>query len=549
MRMILQRHLVVILAVLFCTQVFAREHSCGTARLIQQARQYRENSALKQQALAKTAERPCPAESFYDSVYTKKTKHFQIFYTLAGPNKTTEVFIDTLAKSAEDAYLFHTKKMGMLTPRGLGFTKHYEQTVEDNLYPIEVIDVDQMRGTQYYIGGKCHGCFGLTIPDDDDGSKSELIIDNDFLYTPNHNAQKDTVFVDGKACPYDIADQELRNDAHDYSYVDRWEEAIRVTTVHELYHAVQLRYLDLNQYYTFWFEASASGIEELAAPDIDDYFTYLPAMALAVGTPLDNMIQDYGAGIFLLYLHNFIDENIDKMIWEGFHQDPHKDFTYQLEKIAKKKNIDLDSIFHDFAVKLSFAGNRAAYLDSTQWICSDEKSWPDFTYFQQTSQIKPSLQNLSYEFYTQGERLDLTNFTGKASLVSYQNKSAEIIPLKTTNAADSIYRNFKKYNSADSIIWVFSRLGEQKIPTIIRDSTIRAYPSPWRGGNLCFTPLSSKTNFIEIRNRRGDLISRERYEGITLCLEESYVKHLMTPGVYKFRIGSKGKAQDFIIIY
>lgn len=530
------------------SQSFSR-NTCGTDRLFQNIRAYRENPELGKKALAR-ATIPCPAESFYDTVYSKKTEHFQIFYTISGPNQTTEEFIDSVASNAEFAYKIYATQLGMLPPLGSSRAFHYQQEVEAGLYPIEVIDIDQMRGTQFYLGGKCHGCYGLMIPDDDDPSKSELFMDNDFRYTPEYNATKDTLMVDGKKCIYDIADQELMNEAHGYSYADQWEKGIRVTAFHELYHAVQIRYLDMTSYMTFWFEASASGMEEILAPEIDDYFAYLPLMSQSVGTPLDNMIQDYGAGIFLLYLHNHVEKNFDKLIWESFAKEPNKILNVHLDKIARKKNLSMDSIFHDFSTRLAFSGKRSGFVDSTEWIDDDEKDWPEFLHItiDDNRQFTPHLQNFAYQYYAYG-RPSVENFTGRVSVASYRGETAEIVSVTTSNAADSLYIALSGNPSVDSISWIFSRFGENTLPTIIKDSTLRAYPVPWRRGDLCFTPLPLGKKFLEIRNRRGDLVTREKYEAATHCINEDRVKKILTPGVYRFRAGSRGKTQDFIVIY
>ena len=88
-----------------------------------------------------------------------------------------------------------------------------------------------------------------------------------------------------------------------------------------------------------------------------------------------------------------------------------------------------------------------------------------------------------------------------------------------------------------------------RIPTVFKDSTLRAFPTPWRHGHLCFTPLPQDKEYIEIRNRRGNLIEKIKYDSYTLCLDEDKVKSLMVPGVYRFRAGNRGKLKDFIVIY
>ena len=78
---------------------------------------------------------------------------------------------------------------------------------------------------------------------------------------------------------------------------------------------------------------------------------------------------------------------------------------------------------------------------------------------------------------------------------------------------------------------------------------LRAYPTPWRNGALCFTPLPRDKDYIEIRNRRGNLVKKVKYENHTLCMDEAEVKSLMVPGVYRFRVENSGKLKDFIIVY
>ena len=104
--------------------------------------------------------------------------------------------------------------------------------------------------------------------------------------------------------------------------------------------------------------------------------------------------------------------------------------------------------------------------------------------------------------------------------------------------------------SVDSIAWIFSRLGKSNaVPTQIKDSTLRAYPTPWRKGNLCFTPLPQNKKFLEIRNRRGSLVMVEKYSGLTHCIDEQKVKEKLKPGLYHFRAGNSGKTKELLIIY
>lgn len=535
---------------LSCSSLAFSRDVCGTAQLMQHLREQGKSvhSLLSDKPLARTTTSACTDDDYYDSVYSRTTNHFEIFYTLDGPHKTIPEFIDSLAKHLEYAWDFHVNKQGMLPPLGISESYHYQQKVQKGLYAIEVIDIDLLRDTKVILDGSCHKCFALTLPFD--STQSEIFIDNDFRYIPVKNQTKDTVHYNGKNCSYPRATEELLNTAHNYSYVEQWNKGLQVTTAHELYHSSQLRYLDMLLYFNFWFEASASGIEEIVAPDVDDYFSYLPAMSKIVGTPLDRMTQDYAAGLLLLYLYNHVDPRTDKSIWESYAKNPSESFQYQLSQAVKKKKLSPDSLFNDFATRLSFAGKRSTMVDSSFWIASDQPNWPDFSSLSKSGTFEADqLDMLAYRFYI-GGKPDLTKFTGKASAATLSNNLYKIHFLPTSNSVDSInIKNFGNINS-DSTLWILSRFSEiDRIPTVVQDSTLKAYPTPWRHGNLCFTPLPQNKEFIEIRNRRGNLVSKIRYDQITHCLNESEVKSLMVPGVYRFRVGNKGKLKDFIIVY
>lgn len=526
--------------------------SCGTMRLIDnlrnQGKSIKQLIAKKPSALVSATRTFCETEDFYDSVYTRVTPHFEIFYTLDGPHQAAPEFIDSLEKSLEYAWNFHVQKTGMRPPLGIGETYHYQKQTQKDRYPIEILDIDLLRDTRQLLGGSCHGCFGLTLPFD--STKSELIIDNDFLFTPEYGGSLDSTHFHGKSCTYTVATESLQNTAHAYPYSERWNDALRITTAHELYHAIQLRYLDMLSYFNFWFEGSAAGIENIVIPDVDDYISYLDQTATSVGTPLDRSDNDYGASVLFLHLYHHVAHNIDKLIWEGFSKNPAKPFQEHLTQVLNKKKLNADSIFHDFALRLAFAGNRSSLVDSAFWIDNDQPLWPDFNIKHQegTFTVYP-LASLAYEYHSNGEP-DLSSFTGHASAVSLKHHSYSIRFLPTTNSIDSLRTEMTTEANYDSTLWVLSHFNESEIiPTILMDSTLRAYPTPWRQGPLCFTPLPQDEDHIEIRNRRGNLVEKVRYSSHTLCIEEDKVKSMMVPGVYRFRAGNRGKTKDFIIIY
>ncbi len=524
----------------FITMANAIGERCGTFQAML-------NRGKNERLTARSIALPsCAADYYYDSVYTRNTDHFQFFYTLNGPHATTEKFVDSAAVNLEKAWTLHVSKTGMKHPVSSEYTLHYKQKVSSGLYPVEILEINMIRNIGYNLGnnyGCKNGCFGITLSTNDNNSEqTELVLDNDFFFIPQFNRSIDTLRIsDSLTCTYPVATEPLVNEA-DYSI--EWEKGIRVTAYHELYHAIQLRYLNLYSYRTFWFEASASGVEEIGAPDVNDYFAYLPRMFSSTGIPLDQLSEEYGLGILYVYLYDRLGKNFDKSIWESFHKNPSKGFAEQLQAVSKNNHLSADSLFHDFVSRLVFAGSRSSAVDSSFWISRDQPQWPTF---QSKEKINyTALQPLAYDYYSM-PMLDVSNFRGKATVALYKDGKAMLRPIVNTQTLDSVQTERNVY---DSLTWIVSRYNENEVlPEEVTDPTLRAYPTPWRSGQLCFTPLPKDKQFIEIRNRRGNLVMRQSYDSRTLCIDEMTVKQKMVPGVYRFRPGTKGKTKDFLIIY
>lgn len=525
----------------------AENSHCGTLRYLQHLQESRNISG---KAITKASDATsCGVDAYYNQVLEKKSKHFQIFYTLEGPHRTTKAFVDTLAAQAERAWSLFTEKMGMHTPVGMKSTSYFQQDVEAGYYPIEVMDLDLAYQSNPTYGVACHGCYGTTLFSFMEPSKSQLLIDNDFKFTPQFSGISASYSKDGKSCSYTVANQELKNKLHGYSYAEKWGKAIQITIIHELYHAVQIQYASPFNLSNFWFEASATGMEEIGAPDVDDYYAYLETFFGFMGTSLDRTKEDYGAGLFFIYLYNHVDPQMDRYMWEGFSKSQSTSFIEQFTKVSSSKGLSADSLFHDFSTRLSFAGSRSALIDSTFWIDDDEAFWPDFSFAptRMSSTFPIQLNELSYGFYSGGTPT-VDNFEGSSSAILYRGNQAVVKKISSTTSIDFLQREIS--TNVDSVAWIFSRFSEKKaLPQGTVDSTLRAYPVPWRQGSLCFTALPTKENFIEIRTRRGDLISREKYDNQTYCMDENRVRKLMAPGVYRYRAGSHGKTKDFIVIY
>lgn len=524
----------------------AYEGSCGTMQLFEDLIKERKHSGISPSYKVSISNKTgkCSTQDYYDSVYTIETSHFQVMYVLTGPHATTKAFADSTAAILEEAWNFYINKLKMRTPKGPRTSYHFQQKIKDDLYPVEIIDINQ----SLISGNKCAENFGITYPFDDNGT-SFIFMENDFYSTcPNKNNQ-DTIFVHGDTCVYTTPTNPLRNKTYDFLYSEEWVKGLRVTIFHEFYHAIQLSYISYLINESFWFEASAAGFEEITNPDIDDYFRYLPSFFERAGKPLSETFQNYGASTLFLYLYHKISNKLDKSIWESYSKNPSKNFEYQLETALKELKLDADSVFHDYAVRLSFSGQRSSALNKKDWINDDQSQWTSAK-FNVDNSTKPNIESLAFEFYHNNKGFsepDLTDFIGKATVITYHDGKVSIHKIQNNKTLDSLAVILA---SSDSSTWIFSRLGQsESIPITNNTAAPHAFPVPWRHGPLCFAPLPHDKKFIEIRNRRGDLVSQEKYEGTTYCLQEDKVKSMMAPGVYRFRVGNKGKTTNFIVIY
>lgn len=172
---------------------------------------------------------------------------------------------------------------------------------------IDIADIGTMA--TFYRG---QPIYGLAFPPS--GSQNATILfENDFLYSASYNATLDR--VTGTA----IRSLHNGNTYRDYS-ID-WEMGLKVTASHEFYHIIQYEYTNNLSNQHAWYELSATGMEERLAPEVNDYFQYLPynirhnhdISLLVSGGELAN----YGNAIFHVFLSNVRGYGFDRAVWEA----------------------------------------------------------------------------------------------------------------------------------------------------------------------------------------------------------------------------------------
>lgn len=535
------------LAILFSEAVASP--FCGTNRIqkhFQDVKSFR--AAARIASISSTS---CDPEFYYDTsaVKERKTSHFRIYYVLDGPHKTTEAWIDSLAKSLESAWNFHIQRHGTRKPKGANPTWHFQKSGDSDLYPVEVIDISLVRDNAGLLGGFCTACMGLTFPPESSNSAAtEIIIDNDFLYPDENNPSvKD---IPSSSCRYIQATVPVTNDLTGKNYSKDYGIALRTTAAHEFYHAIQAAYIDFLEYDSYWFEASATALEEIASPDANDYWLYLPSFFKSTGISFDRIGSNYGLAVWGLYHLHAWDENFDTKLWERFSSMPDSSFETVYAKELASRELDPDSAFADFAQKLFFSGTRAGFSDSSFRFTADFSDWPVSPHLKKPTLASVSLEAPAIDYYriTPDSFPELSQFSGKASVALYgKNQKTTFYSMDTVSWTGLS----PLVAESENAVLILSRLQETSSGTLQTDTLpMRSYPNPWRGETpLCFANLPSAKRVLEIRTRAGKLVRKFSYSGTSLCVRAEEIQAQLAPGLYYFRAGTKNKAKPFLVVY
>jgi len=484
--------IILFILVLFFSQSFGLENMrCGTLL-------FAEN--LKNQKKRMLARAGCIPENFYGDVESRKTANFIIYYTKTKSHaiKSNE-YIDSLASYLEQAYNLHKNTLGMKNILGLRKTYQYRQNVPDGLYPIEVIDTGLLRDEE----GIYYKTFGLTFPTDINKPKeTEIVVENDFLY--------------GADCSGNISKTHFESQGVDY--YEEWKLILKATIFHELYHAFQSTYFNWQKDSTFWMEASAAGVEEIGAPDANDYINYLSSNFENPGKSMESIkrgsLEEYGWAAFYLFLYSRIDSRFDSAIWNYFSKQPKDNFAMQLSKLVdslqKNHNFDKNSeeLFHEYAKQVFYSGTRAKFSPyNLFWV--DMPKWPDW-YIYKT--IPPSVL-----------------------------KSGTIDFIKTANEPNTTFARKSPLQYGDSLVWVLSNLLEKEY---VAPEKFAAFPNPWNPKNVkrvYFGTLPKNSKGVEIRSSNGALIER-----VDSFWEP---KKIPAPGILYYRALPYGKNKVLIVQY
>ena len=141
--------------------------------------------------------------------------------------------------------------------------------------------------------------------------------------------------------------------------------AIEVTAAHEFNHASQLGYrIWLNEANTFfldiWFlESTATFMEEVVAPEVNDYLQYLPNLLQSTAQNMadqSNVSRIYGSSIFYMMLQDEFGDTIAREFWdEVLNQPP----LGAVNAVLQQSGSSFGEKWHQLAQWLFFSGSRS----------------------------------------------------------------------------------------------------------------------------------------------------------------------------------------------
>jgi hypothetical protein len=229
-----------------------------------------------------------------------------------------------LGKSAKEAFavLFQRpSRQRTIISSGGHFKIHYDVIGANAVDQTDSIDVngvpdyvDEVDRTFESVWSRQIDALGYSEPVNDGDGYFDVFIGN--LATRS---------VYGLTWPMDLGDptsaayMEVENDYAESIYQTSGLDGLHVTVGHEFHHAIQFAYFASDL--MWWHEATATAMEEVMYPEVDDYVQYVDSVLNFPTASLDHWpsFSDehaYGASIFPLYLSTAYGASAVRGTWE-----------------------------------------------------------------------------------------------------------------------------------------------------------------------------------------------------------------------------------------
>jgi hypothetical protein len=295
--------------------------------------------------------------------YVSPGGHFEIYYAIAGMDSANS---DTV--SAIDTFGFNSSNWRVRTAGSNGIPDYIDELAWafDSAWSMEIDNFGFLKPLPYVSTRQTSERFKV------------ITLDMDRHYaTSGSKYYGQTNPIPGSSSAEAVGIQsyiELRNqwaDWDDSIYRNHPERGIRVTAVHEFFHAIQYamtrqasgfntEYLD--DFPLCWLEGSASLMENIGFDSVDDYIQYSGSFfENPTSTILNN---DYGYTMVLLtmFLYERLDrqpsiEFIKRMFFNNYRA--YIDFFANLESTAKTFNTTWPEIYGNFFTQSYYTGTRS----------------------------------------------------------------------------------------------------------------------------------------------------------------------------------------------
>ncbi len=479
-----------------------------------------------------------------------------IFNEMDNQNASHPEFILNLGKYAEEAYNYYVNELGMKWSETILPSRFFQKPSIPNKLHIEVVDIN--RADLNYAGTLI---YGLAYPYWDFGGG--VFMENDFRWDTTRLGEGDYLPI---TFEYFRGPQDM---VLDYSV--EWDKALKVTTMHELYHVVQYGYINQSHFanFHFWFEASATGMEDILADEVNDYYQYLPVNLDGHSTrSLTHLCREcrdqYGNGIFLHFLFFNFDSSFEKKLWGHLEKDT---------DIINAFNNSFADYNSSFAKAYPKYGSRLIYNQKEnapfELFNKDAINWPilkrknlDLSSSDSSNLSLPPLSFEIYDIYGNNnsvrQKINLESGENASIMLIYGN---EIIQADLNATEPSYIIPLPQDNTGENFLFISNNSPESyasfKITPFlsVKDSSVYPFPNPLvlssNNGNLLFTkPFTpdSITN-IEIYSEYGDLVQKLQLDSGNLDwswnLKNSRGENII-PGVY-FLKTETNRVQPFLI--
>jgi hypothetical protein len=220
--------------------------------------------------------------------------------------------------------------------------------------------------------------------------------------------------------------------------------AVAVTAAHEFSHALQCGYRlwpdGTGFFYDLWFiESSATFMEEVVAPQVNDYLNYLDDYFRRTYRPFDEstgFLGDYGKVVLPIMLGNLYEDRLIRFVWQGILE---KRALPSLESVLQDYDTDFANELNRLAIWLYYIRERTI----PNMYFPDAQLFPELSFVFSNSIQEPrsilvndSLPRISFQWYL-SEATVSQNLQTKLE-VADQSKRAFILS-KVVNPASAEY--------------------------------------------------------------------------------------------------------------